>query len=587
NGLNPLPIHVASLKDASAVATIERLFAAAPPDVVLNATAFAVAEPGAAYRPGPLEAGGAPVLQIVFSGGGEQAWRAGARGLGPCDVAMHVALPELDGRILARAASFKGRVERDRLTQADIVTYQPVADRVEFCAALATAWARLRRKPRDQRRVALVLANYPNCDGRIGNGVGLDTPASAMSVLRALVGAGYRVEDAPESGAELLDRLLAGPTNDVTKSAAKTSAPAFAGEEDAESLSLADYHLFFAALPAELRDQVTARWGAPERDPFYRPGWHDCGRFVIPALRLGHVAVAIQPARGYNIDPAASYHSPDLVPPHSYFAAYAWLRQEFSADAIVHLGKHGNLEWLPGKALALSASCYPEAALGPLPHLYPFIVNDPGEGSQAKRRASAVIIDHLTPPLTRAESHGALKDLEALVDEYYEAAALDPRRLAVLGRRILEETERAGLAADCGIAGGEDEASALAKLDNYLCELKELQIRDGLHVFGQAPRDRLLTDLLVALARLPRGAGAGRDASLLRALARDLDLGFDPLDAAMAETWAGPRPATLAVTDQPWRSTGDTIERLEILAARLVVGDAVIGAHWTNTAAVL
>ena len=210
------------------------------------------------------------------------------------------------------------------------------------------------------------------------------------------------------------------------------------------------------------------------------------GAFALSVLEFGNVVVGVQPARGYNIDPTDSYHSPDLVPPHNYLAFYIWLRRSFGAQAVVHMGKHGNLEWLPGKALALSRDCWPEAVLGPMPHLYPFIVNDPGEGTQAKRRAQAVIIDHLTPPLTRAETYGPLRDLEALVDEYYEAAGVDPRRIDHLRREILSLSAATGLDKDVGF-GGEDEATDLAKLDAYLCELKEAQIRDGLHVFGLSP----------------------------------------------------------------------------------------------------
>ncbi|MBY0431136.1 MAG: cobaltochelatase subunit CobN, partial [Rhodospirillales bacterium] len=336
--------------------------------------------------------------------------------------------------------------------------------------------------------------------------------------------------------------------------------------ETRESLPLPDYYAFFHSLPEALRDKVMARWGSPEGDPFFKKGELHCGEFVLSVLRFGLVAVGIQPARGYNIDPSASYHDPDLVPPHNYLAFHAWLRDQFRADALVHMGKHGNLEWLPGKSLALSAECFPEAALGPLPHLYPFIVNDPGEGTQAKRRAQAVIIDHLTPPLTRAETYGPLHRLEQLVDEYFEAAAIDPRRLKVLREEILTLSRTVGLDVDCGIARDDDAATALKKLDNHLCELKELQIRDGLHIFGRSPEGSQLTDLLVALVRVPRGSGPAEQ-SLIRALAQDLGLGFDPLDCVLGEDWNGPRPDFLAAPlVAPWRSHGDTIERLEALA---------------------
>jgi len=578
-GINALPVYVSSLKDPVSADTLATLFAAAPPDVILNATAFAVAKPGGDGPNGPLEAADCPVIQTVFSGGDEAAWRDGSHGLGPRDIAMNIALPEVDGRLIGRAVSFKAEARVDALTECPIVEYRPVPDRIAFTADLAAAWARLRRTPPAERRVALVLANYPNRDGRLANGVGLDTPAGCLNVLRALRDAGYATGPLPADGNALVAALAAGPTNQQT-----------AGREIRETLPLEEYRDFFATLPASLQATVGERWGDPAADPMVVDG-----AFALPALRLGSVAVAVQPARGYNIDPVQSYHSPDLPPPHNYLAFHAWLRRTLDVHAVVHMGKHGNLEWLPGKALALSADCFPEAALGPLPNLYPFIVNDPGEGSQAKRRTAAVIIDHLTPPLTRAESYGPLRDLEGLVDEYYEAAGVDPRRLKLLRREILDLSRSIGLAEDLGIARGEADDTALAKLDAHLCELKEMQIRDGLHVFGDSPAGRLETDLLVALARGPRGAGQGADASLLRALAADLQLDFDPLDADMAAPWDGPSPGAwpaalsnerLALADG-WRSAGDTVERLECLAAQLVGRETACDPAWSATAAVL
>jgi cobaltochelatase CobN len=574
-GLNVLPVFVSSLKDPVSAATLGEVLRACPTDVVLNATGFAVAAPG---RPQdtPFAASDCPVLQVIFSGGTEAAWRAGTNGLSARDIAMNVALPEVDGRIIGRAVSFKASARRDEATQCDIVSYVPVADRIGFMADLAAGWARLRRKPPVERRVALVLANYPNRDGRLGNGVGLDTPAATVEVLKALAAEGYRTGAVPEDSASLMALVQAGATNDLTARHAR---------EVRETLLLPDYFAFFHSLPSAVQTAVTARWGAPEADPHFVKGELHCGDFVISALRFGSVVVGVQPARGYNIDPSATYHDPDLVPPHGYLAFYAWLREGFRADAIVHMGKHGNLEWLPGKSIALSAECFPEVALGALPHLYPFIVNDPGEGTQAKRRAQAVIIDHLTPPLTRAESYGPLRQLEQLVDEYYEAAAVDPRRLKVLRDEIVALTRVTGLDDDCGIAPDESPEQALKKLDNHLCELKELQIRDGLHIFGVSPVGDLLTDLLVALARAPRGA-APEQQSLLRAMADDLGLGFDPLDCVMADDWTGPRPAVLDGPD-PWRTRGDTVERLELLARAVVgTGDRVL-AGWTRTTAVL
>ena len=611
--------------------------------MVLNGTGFAVSIPGKPAVDSPLNATGAPILQVVFSGGNEKAWRTGTRGLSARDIAMNVALPEVDGRILSRAVSFKGEARFDESTQCSLVAYEPVPDRVEFVARLAASWLRLGRTPVERRRLAVILANYPNRDGRLGNGVGLDTPASVIELLRTLERAGYDVTDIPGDGDELVERIRRGPTN-----------AALNGREVSVTLKMRSYREFFDALSEPVRRSVTERWGEPLRDPFYLAASDE---FALPAFECGNVVIGLQPARGYNIDPQSTYHDPDLVPPHGYFAFYAWLRTVRDVHAVIHAGKHGNLEWLPGKALALDETCFPEAVFGPLPHLYPFIVNDPGEGTQAKRRAQAVIVDHLTPPLTRAETYGPLAELELLVDEYFEAAGVDPRRLRLLREEILALAAHVGLDRDCGIEATDDHDTALSKLDNHLCELKEMQIRGGLHVFGRSPVGQSLNDLLASMVRLPRGDTEPADASLTRALAADLELGdFDPLSAHLGERWQGPRPGALAslrlapgsqvvharehghlapmeagepsahcgrMTTQssgddgpharssggashetlpnrrddgpsrrldspsPWRTCGDTVERLENLASRLIDGTVRPEPGWTRTRAVL
>ncbi|MCO5149665.1 MULTISPECIES: cobaltochelatase subunit CobN [unclassified Shinella] len=590
-GVRALPLFVSSLKEPVSIETVRAAFADVQPEVALNATSFAVSAPGAGRKPTVLDETGAPVLQVVFSGSSREAWEASGQGLTARDLGMNVSLPEVDGRVLARAVSFKAAARYDERVETNIVSLDPVEDRIRFSARLAAGWARLRRAVPAERRIALVMANYPNRDGRLGNGVGLDTPAGTLEVLRAMAAAGYAVDGLPADGDALIAQLMAGPTNAASD-----------GREIRETLSLNHYRAFFASLPTQIQAEMTARWGAPEDDPFVTGDV-----FALPLARFGETLVGIQPARGYNIDPKDTYHSPDLVPPHGYLAFYAFLRRHFGAHAIVHMGKHGNLEWLPGKALALSEACYPEAVLGPVPHLYPFIVNDPGEGTQAKRRSAAVIIDHLTPPLTRAETYGPLKDLEALVDEYYEASGGDPRRIKLLTKQILDLVRDIGLDRDAGIARSDGEETALQKLDAYLCDLKEMQIRDGLHVFGVSPEGRLLTDLTLALARVPRGLGEGGEASLQRAIAADAfaippsalpgvspsrgDIprqDFDPLDCISSDPWTGPRPQILeAQSDAPWRSNGDTVERVELLAAKLVDGTFPCPGGWHATRAVL
>ncbi|MCI3181647.1 cobaltochelatase subunit CobN [Caulobacter sp. CCUG 60055] len=573
-GLNPLPIFAPSLKNPEAQAFIAEAFDRARPDVVVNATAFAASTPGDDRTPSVLERADAPVLQAVMAGLGEAAWREDPRGLGARDLAMNVALPEVDGRLTAGIAGFKAEARFDPRTECGLVEHAPLDEQTRRIVAMAAGWARLRRTPASRRRIGLILANYPNRDGRLGNGVGLDTPESAVAVLQALEDEGYDASGRPRAAAELMRDLQRGPTN-----------AGWAGRERGDAtLSLAAYAEAFAALAEPVRAAVTARWGAPEQDPLFDA---ESGGFRLAVRMFGNLAVGVQPARGYNIDPKASYHDPALPPPHGYVAFYAWLRGAFDAHALVHLGKHGNLEWLPGKALALSEACFPAAIAGTTPQLYPFIVNDPGEGSQAKRRIGAVIVDHLTPPLTRAESYGPLKALEALVDEYYAAAGMDPRRLPPLKAEILDLARAQGLDKDAGLGGRDDEGD-LAALDNYLCELKEMQIRDGLHVFTRAPQGRLETDLLAALVRTPRRGGQGADASLIRCLADDLGLGFDPLVEGLGQPWPGPRPAVLAsLGDDAWRTRGDTVERLERLAADLISGDRPPEDDWAATRAVL
>ncbi|MDR6712421.1 cobaltochelatase CobN [Pseudomonas hunanensis] len=578
-GINPLPIAVASLKEPGCLAQVEAWMDEVGAEVVINTTGFAMSSPDRAnLRPLRRDI---PVLQAICAQDNQQGWQASEQGLGARDLAMHIVLPELDGRIITRPISFKDLAWRSERSQADVVCYRAHPERMDFVAELARRWVELARLPNGQKRVALVLANYPTRDGRIGNGVGLDTPGAALNILQALRSEGYTVGDLPESGTALIQQLLGGVTNDLDHLDQRPCA---------QSLSLADYQHAFARLPAANQQAVLQRWGSPEEDPMFRGG-----RLMVAGLRFGLTFVGIQPARGYQVDHSAVYHDPDLVPPHGYLAFHFWLRNAYAADALIHVGKHGNLEWLPGKGVGLSAECWPDALLGPLPNIYPFIVNDPGEGAQAKRRTQAVIIDHLMPPLTRAETYGPLRDLEQLADEYYEAQLLDPRRARELQRDILVLLKATHIDRELQLEGQLDDAAVwLPRLDTYLCDLKESQIRDGLHVFGQSPQGRLRVDTLLALLRVERGDGKGGNASLIRALAKALELGFDPLDCDLGQPWPGPRPALLqTLGDSAWRTFGDTRERLEQFALGLIerapLGRAELPAehHWQPVLEVL
>src|SRR6185437_15427820 len=451
-------VFLTSLKDEAALEPLGAFLDGKRFDVVLNLTAFSArldTSEGTA-----LDKLDAPVLQVALAGIGLDAWRASQRGLGPSDLAMHVALPEIDGRILARAISFKAPHARDPKTEFAAIAHRPLADRVDFTAGLASRWASLRRKAPSDKRLACVLPDYPARGGRTAYAVGLDTPASAIAIAGTLRAAGYDV---------------AGGLDPPSLIAALEDGPLGA------TLTLGEYEAELASTPLAFRQSLLAAWGEPSHD-------RDLigGAFSFRFVRLGKLIVAVQPDRGDTASRKGDYHNLNLPPRHAYVAFYLWLTRSEKVDAIIQLGAHGTLEWLPGKAVALSESCAPEVLIGPTPVVYPFIVNNPGEAAQAKRRIGAVTIGHMTPPLTAAGSHGAALELEGLFDEFAEAQALDPRRARVIAALILERGEESGLIKECA-ADGRPPDEALIAPDAWLCDLKDMRIGDGLHVFGRSP----------------------------------------------------------------------------------------------------
>jgi cobaltochelatase CobN len=457
-GLATTSVFVTSLKDEAALEGLRAFLDGRRFDVVLNATAFSArldADEGTA-----LDALDAPVMQVVLAGASVDAWRTSPRGLGPSDLAMHVALPEIDGRILARAISFKAASPRDAGTEYGAVAHRPLADRVDFAAEFAHRWAGLRRMAPSDKRLACVLPDYPARGGRTGYAVGLDTPASAIAIAETLRAAGYDVAcglDAPSLIAALAEGLLEA------------------------TLALAEYEAELASTPPDFRRTLLAAWGKPSDD-------RDAidGAFRFRFVRLGKLIVAVQADRGDASSRKGDYHNLNLPPRHAYVAFHFWLTRKEKVDAIIQLGAHGTLEWLPGKAVALSENCAPEVLLGPTPVIYPFIVNNPGEAAQAKRRIGAVTIGHLTPPLIAAGAHGPALELEGLFDEFAEAQGLDPRRARAIAALILERGRETGLLKECAAADKPPE-EALIALDAWLCDLKEMHIGDGLHVFGRSP----------------------------------------------------------------------------------------------------
>jgi cobaltochelatase CobN len=492
---------------------------------------------------------GVPVVQGICTTSSREAWLASDAGLSPLDTAWQVAIPEFDGRVISVPFSFKEREgsSEGSPVSAPITVYRADPERARRVAGLATRFARLGGDNSD-KRIAVMLSNYPTKHSRVGNAVGLDTPVSAIRLLDALREAGYDVDGAPDDGDELIHALISAGGHDLEF---------LTGEQLSGAtgrLSAEDYAEWFAGLPEDLRRSVERQWGPPPGDMYL-----DDGDVIVAGLRFGNVFVGIQPPRGFGENPIAIYHDPELPPTHHYLAAYRWVIGSFGADAIVHLGKHGTLEWLPGKSLGLSPSCAPDAAITDVPFFYPFVVNDPGEGTQAKRRSHATVVDHLIPPMTRAETYDDLARLEQLLDEYYQVETLDPSKLPAIEARVWETLQEAELHRDLGVDDKPDEfGDFITEVDGYLCEIKDLPIRGGLHVLGEPPEGEPFVELVAAILRL----GAGDVPGLRRAVGAAY--GLDEPKLAEEGGARAEAPETLAERFSGVVATAsDLLERLE------------------------
>ncbi|MGY0499758.1 cobaltochelatase subunit CobN [Nocardia sp. FBN12] len=505
-GARPLPVYAASLRTAEPelLTLLGRADALVVTVLAAGGSKPATASAGGddeAWDVAALAALDVPILQGLCLTSGRAQWEANDDGLSPLDVATQVAVPEFDGRIITVPFSFK-EFDADGLS-----AYVPDSERCARVAGIAVRHARLRHIPAGDKRIAIMLSAYPTKHARIGNAVGLDTPASAIRLLTELRAAGYDLGDIDEipglverDGDALIHALIAAGGQD----------PEWLSAEQLEGnpirIGATTYTRWFESLPADLREAVVESWGPPPGELYVDRSADPKGEIVIAALRFGNVVLMVQPPRGFGENPVAIYHDPDLPPSHHYLAAYRWLSSPdgFGADAMVHLGKHGNLEWLPGKTLGMSASCGTDAALGDLPLIYPFLVNDPGEGTQAKRRAHATLVDHLIPPMARAETYGDISRLEQLLDEHANISALDPAKLPAIRQQIWTLMRAAKMDHDLGLAERPEEDvfdDMLLHVDGWLCEIKDVQIRDGLHILGQAPEGDTELDLVLAMLR--------------------------------------------------------------------------------------
>jgi cobaltochelatase CobN len=580
-GANALPVFCGSLRGApeELLALLGRADALVATVLAAGGTVASTASAGGedeAWDAGALAALDVPVLQGLCLTTSRAKWAA-SDAVSPMDAAMQVAIPEFDGRLVTVPFSFKETAPGD-----DLPTYVADPERAARLAGLAVRHARLGRTPVADRRIAIVLSSYPTKHARVGNAVGLDTPASAVRLLAALRDAGYTVGEFPEDSDTLIHTLIAAGGHDVEWLTEDQLAAA------PSRVPLSDYREWLAGLPSSLGEAVVAHWGEP-------PGslYVDGSDIVLASLQFGNVLLMIQPPRGFGENPIAIYHDPDLPPSHHYLAAYRWLEHTFRADTVIHLGKHGTLEWLPGKGLGLSAGCAPDAVLGELPLVYPFIVNDPGEGTQAKRRGHAVVVDHLVPPMARADTYGEMAKLEQLLDEYATVAALDPAKLPGLRARIWEVVTAAQLHHDLHLdaaPGAADFDDFVLHVDGYLCEVKDVQIRDGLHILGGVPDGEAQVNLVLAVLRATQMWG-GRTAlpGLRAALAAWAGLDEQALLAEpgrpVGESPAASLARLIQLAPGPSRTGADLVDVIEQVARRLVTDLAAGG--WTEPGAVV
>ena len=544
-GANVIPVFMYSLKDADLGTNgsdwvVENYFMRDGKPIIdvlispfmFSLTMMAARKPEEKADDGFLKKLNVPVIKAILTYNTLDEWRDSFQGLSPMDVSVSVAMPEFDGILIAVPVAARGQADIDPLTGAKMIRFVPIEERVRKLVRLSLNWGRLRQVPNKEKKVAILFHNYPPRDDRIGSAFGLDSPVSVINILRDMKAAGYVVDGLPESGDALIGEIKRGVTNDR-----RWCSPEEMHKRAVATVTKERYLPWFAELPQEVQDKMKASWGEPPGKLFV----HD-DELMIAGIINGNVFIGLQPPRGFMEDPAAIYHSPDLPIPYHYHAYYRWIRDVFGASLVMHIGTHGSLEWLPGKSVGLSGSCYPDIAIDDLPNVYPYIINNPGEGTQAKRRSYCCIIDHLIPVMHNADAYDEMAELDVLLRDYAQAVSENPTKMPDLQDAIWEKARDAKLDHDLEV----DESSVFAdfehfreRLHDYLYEVADTQIRDGLHTLGEPPAGSRLEEFLVALTRLKNG----NTPSLRESLARFMGYDYDELLAGRESSLTAGRPA--------------------------------------------
>ena len=490
-----------------------------------------------------------PVLKAIVTYNTLAEWNESLQGCSPMDISMGIAMPEFDGMLITVPVAARERTDIDPLTGARVIRFEPLPERTNKIVRLSLNWAKLRHIPNSQKKVAIIFHNYPPRDDRIGTAFGLDSPVSVLNIMKAMDDAGYTIERMPENGQALIEDVKSRLTLDR-----RWRSPEELAKRAIDSVTEGDYKDWFEQLPVAVQEKMTSAWGEAPGKLFVHKK-----NLIIPGVINGNIFIGLQPPRGFLEDPAAIYHSPDHPIPHHYYAYYRWIRDVFRADLVMHIGKHGSLEWLPGKSVGLSDSCFPDIAISDLPNIYPYIINNPGEGTQAKRRSYCCIIDHLVPVMHNADAYDEMAELEVMLADYYQAASEDQSKLPTQKKMIWEKVCEAKLDHDLEVE--EEEAFSdfdkfLEKLHEYLHEMADTQIRDGLHILGEPPEGSRLDEFLVALTRLANGQVPSLRQSLAEAMGYDYDYLLDNRGKIVSGS----------------KTCGQVIDDLNSLALRLVSG---------------
>ena len=453
-----------------------------------------------------------PVLQGILVTENYETWQEENHGLTASALTINVALPEMDGSIITIAIATK-EICYNKITGIDIVSYKSIPERINRLSNLAINFAILRKKPNSDKKIAILMHNYPPKNEAIGCAFGLDTQKSILNILESLKKAGYKIEKNYKDSSAFMDEILSVATNDESWNSTEQ-------KKKSHQLPESIYKEFYNKLHLENKILIKNQWGdAPGTLMVYQN--NNKRSLLIPGIENGNIFIGIQPQRDQMMAASTAYHNPDLSINHSYYGYYQWLKHVFKADAVIHVGKHGSLEWLPGKAVALSEKCDADIAIQDLPNFYPYIINNPGEGTQAKRRSHAALIGHLEPAMTDADIYDDFAELENLVDDFIDDESFGRKISEVMIEQFKKLLDTTGLSLDFNdIIDIKDKLKAV---HNYLEEMKESLINNGLHVFGECPEQEDLIQFICALTRIESPGIPSLDDVMAKALGFDID----------------------------------------------------------------